>query len=525
MRDENYELQMTGSEMKNDGTGINNQENKNQENNHFQANENHTDRTENSFDQNNGPFEENRTNENLYTGPAKKTENHSWQNMNSTPGQPAGFTEPTKKKPIFGSEKNKRIAKRVAALALSGIIVGAAAGAAFVGVNYAAGNMNDTKVVSSTPTLQTSTTSSGSSSGTIDVSDVAAAAMPSIVSITNKSVQEVQNYFSMFGMGGGTQEEEIESAGSGIIVGQHDTGLLIVTNNQVVEDADTLSVSFIDNSVCEAQVKGTDSDNDLAVVAVKLDDISDDTMSQIKAIQIGDSDNLKVGEQVVAIGNALGYGQSVTTGVVSAVDREIEDSSTPLIQTDAAINPGNSGGALINMSGELVGINSAKLASTEVEGMGYAIPVSVAQPIMENLMNRETREKVSEDQAASIGIEGVDVDSETAQTYGMPQGAYVANVNEGSAAEKAGLKSGMIITKFDGTSVDSMSDLKDQLSYYAAGETVTITVAVADNGEYKEQDLEITLDSADKLDSTDSQNLQNESFLRNFQGFQDGSLW
>lgn len=413
----------------------------------------------------------------------------------------------------------------MAALALSGIIVGAAAGAAFVGVNYAAGNMNDTKVVSSTPTLQTSTTSSGSSSGTIDVSDVAAAAMPSIVSITNKSVQEVQNYFSMFGMGGGTQEEEIESAGSGIIVGQNDTELLIVTNNHVVEDADTLSVSFIDNSVCEAQVKGTDSDNDLAVVAVKLDDISDDTMSQIKAIQIGDSDNLKVGEQVVAIGNALGYGQSVTTGVVSAVDREIEDSSTPLIQTDAAINPGNSGGALINMSGELVGINSAKLASTEVEGMGYAIPVSVAQPIMENLMNRETREKVSEDQAASIGIEGVDVDSETAQTYGMPQGAYVANVNEGSAAEKAGLKSGMIITKFDGTSVDSMSDLKDQLSYYAAGETVTITVAVADNGEYKEQDLEITLDSADKLDSTDSQNLQNESFLRNFQGFQDGSLW
>lgn len=357
------------------------------------------------------------------------------------------------------------------------------------------------------------------------MSDVAAAAMPSIVSITNKSVQEVQNYFSMFGMGGGTQEEEIESAGSGIIVGQNDTELLIVTNNHVVEDADTLSVSFIDNSVCEAQVKGTDSDNDLAVVAVKLDDISDDTMSQIKAIQIGDSDNLKVGEQVVAIGNALGYGQSVTTGVVSAVDREIEDSSTPLIQTDAAINPGNSGGALINMSGELVGINSAKLASTEVEGMGYAIPVSVAQPIMENLMNRETREKVSEDQAASIGIEGVDVDSETAQTYGMPQGAYVANVNEGSAAEKAGLKSGMIITKFDGTSVDSMSDLKDQLSYYAAGETVTITVAVADNGEYKEQDLEITLDSADKLDSTDSQNLQNESFLRNFQGFQDGSLW
>ena len=328
------------------------------------------------------------------------------------------------------------------------------------------------KVVSSTPTLQTAAdTKDGNIKGqSLDVSDIASATMPSIVSITNKSVQEVQNYFDMFGMGGQMQEQEVESAGSGIIVGQNDTELLIVTNNHVVENADTLSVAFVDNEVYEAAIKGTDADNDLAVVAVKLEEISDDTMSEIKAIQLGDSENLQVGEQVVAIGNALGYGQSVTTGIVSAVDRQLDEASCNLIQTDAAINPGNSGGALLNMQGQLVGINSAKLASTEVEGMGYAIPVSVAQPIMEDLMSRTTREKVSEDQASSIGIKGVDVDSETAETYGMPQGAYVAEVNEGSAAEKAGLKEGMIITKFDGTSVKSMSDLKAQLAYYAAGE-------------------------------------------------------
>ena len=385
----------------------------------------------------------------------------------------------------------------------------------------------DEKVVSSTPTLQTAAdTKDGNIKGqSLDVSDIASATMPSIVSITNKSVQEVQNYFDMFGMGGQMQEQEVESAGSGIIVGQNDTELLIVTNNHVVENADTLSVAFVDNEVYEAAIKGTDADNDLAVVAVKLEEISDDTMSEIKAIQLGDSENLQVGEQVVAIGNALGYGQSVTTGIVSAVDRQLDEASCNLIQTDAAINPGNSGGALLNMQGQLVGINSAKLASTEVEGMGYAIPVSVAQPIMEDLMSRTTREKVSEDQASSIGIKGVDVDSETAETYGMPQGAYVAEVNEGSAAEKAGLKEGMIITKFDGTSVKSMSDLKAQLAYYAAGETVNLTVSVADNGEYQEKDLQITLDAADKTEETNSEQEGENSFQENFQGFQGDGLW
>lgn len=416
-------------------------------------------------------------------------------------------------------------------MALSGVLIGAAAGGSFVAVTHFAGGGQSTKVVSSTPTLKTATASGDGSTDTqgLDVSDIASSTMPAIVSITSKSVQEVQNYFDMFGMGGHGQEQETESAGSGIIVGQNDTELLIVTNNHVVEGADTLSVAFVDNEVYEAAVKGTDADNDLAVVAVKLSDISEDTMSKIKTIQLGDSDSLQVGQQVVAIGNALGYGQSVTTGIVSAVDRQIEDSSTTLIQTDAAINPGNSGGALLNMQGQLVGINSAKMASTEVEGMGYAIPVSVAQPIMEDLMNRTTREKVSEDKAASIGIQGVDVDSSTAETYGMPEGAYVASVNEGSAAEKAGIKEGMIITKFDGTSVGSMEELKSQLAYYSAGETVKITVSVANDGEYQEKELEITLDSADKISSSGSQESQqqqqSENFQNDFQGFQDGNLW
>lgn len=440
-------------------------------------------------------YEIQQTNQNVYQ--ANETEGENFEREYEKGARNSSETGPELGKPKKGKkpylkENHKRLLKRAAALALSGVLLGGAAGVSFVAVNRIAQDSSEAeKVVSSTPTLQTAAdTKDGNIKGqSLDVSDIASATMPSIVSITNKSVQEVQNYFDMFGMGGQMQEQEVESAGSGIIVGQNDTELLIVTNNHVVENADTLSVAFVDNEVYEAAIKGTDADNDLAVVAVKLEEISDDTMSEIKAIQLGDSENLQVGEQVVAIGNALGYGQSVTTGIVSAVDRQLDEASCNLIQTDAAINPGNSGGALLNMQGQLVGINSAKLASTEVEGMGYAIPVSVAQPIMEDLMSRTTREKVSEDQASSIGIKGVDVDSETAETYGMPQGAYVAEVNEGSAAEKAGLKEGMIITKFDGTSVKSMSDLKAQLAYYAAGETVNLTVSVADNGEYQEKDL------------------------------------
>ena len=390
---------------------------------------------------------------------------------------------------------------------------GGIAGGVFTGVTYASGvtfgnaeakQTDSTSVTQKTEeksaALQTATASGNGTvdSQSLDVADIAEGAMPAIVAITNKSVQEVQSYFSMFGRGAGVQEQEVESQGSGIIIGQNDEELLIATNNHVVADADTLSACFIDDQAYEAAVKGTDVENDLAVIAVKLSDISEDTMSKIKIAEIGDSDSLKVGQQVVAIGNALGYGQSVTTGIVSAVNRQVGDSDSEngFIQTDAAINPGNSGGALLNMQGQLIGINSAKLASTEVEGMGYAIPVSTASPIIENLMNRTTRTKVSEDQASALGISGQTVDSNTSKTYGIPQGVYVAEVNQGSAAEKAGLQAGSIITKFDGTSVQSIEDLKSQLTYYAAGETVEITVKVADNGEYVEKTLMITLDKA-----------------------------
>lgn len=306
-------------------------------------------------------------------------------------------------------------------------------------------------------------------------------------------------------------QQEVESQGSGIIIGKNDEELLIVSNNHVVADADTLSVGFIDNQAYEAVVKGTDAENDLAVIAVKLSDISEDTMSKIKVATVGDSDSLKVGEQVVAIGNALGYGQSVTTGIVSATNRQVGDSESEngFIQTDAAINPGNSGGALLNMRGELIGINSAKLASTEVEGMGYAIPVSTASPIMEDLMNRTTREKVSEDQAAALGISGENVDQSISDAYGIPKGVLVAEVTEGGAAQKAGVKEGSVITKFDGTSVSTIEELKNLLSYYAAGETVDMVVKIADNGEYVEQTISITLGKAQQTEQPNERQEEN----------------
>lgn len=436
------------------------------------------------------------------------------------PRNPPVYQPENKKKP--NHTKKSAWAKKIGAIALSGVLFGGIAGGVFTGVAYGSGAVgkynaaqntsaqNTSDTGDNTATLQTaSAVSNGTTdSQSLDVSDIAEGVMPSIVAISNKSVQEVQSYFSMFGRGTAVQEQEVESQGSGIIIGQNEEELLIATNNHVVADADTLSACFIDDQAYEATVKGTDSDNDLAVIAVKLSDISEDTMSKIKVAQIGDSEALKVGQQVVAIGNALGYGQSVTTGIVSAVNRQVgtsdsgstdkEDtnSSNGFIQTDAAINPGNSGGALLNMNGEVVGINSAKLASTEVEGMGYAIPVSTASPIIEDLMNRTTRTKVSEDQASSIGISGQTVDSTISQTYGIPQGVYIGEVNEGSAAEKAGLQAGTVITKFDGTSVKSIEELKSQLTYYAAGETVELTIKVADNGEYVEKTVMITLDRA-----------------------------
>ena len=321
-----------------------------------------------------------------------------------------------------------------------------------------------------------------------DIADIAEKAMPSVVSITNMSVQQVQNFF------GGVQEQESKSVGSGIIVGQNDDELLIVTNNHVVEGSNTLTVSFIDEESVEANVKGTDAAKDLAVIAVPLDSVKSSTMDAIAVATLGDSTKLKVGEPAIAIGNALGYGQSVTTGIISATNRELDTYDGELIQTDAAINPGNSGGALLNANGEVIGINSIKVATDTVEGMGYAIPISDAGSIIQNLMNKETRTKVAEGEQGYLGIQGVDVNSESAQMYNMPTGVYISEVIDGSGAEKAGLSKGSIITELDGTSVNSMDTLKEQLQYYKAGEKVTLTIQTpAKGGDYKESSVEVTL--------------------------------
>lgn len=402
-------------------------------------------------------------------------------------------------------KRKNKLLKKVISIILSGALFGVTAGGVFAGITHVTGVTAQSdeameETMSTPVTLQTTTAKNDGSmdSQSLDVSDIVESTMPSIVAITNKSVQEVQTYFSMFGRGAGTQQQEVESRGSGIIIGQNDEELLMVTNHHVIEDAQTISVCFIDDQVYEAAVKGTDAQNDLAVIAVKLADISNETMSQIKVIQVGDSETMKVGQQVVAIGNALGYGQSVTTGIVSALDRQVDgsESENGFIQTDAAINPGNSGGALLNMNGELIGINSAKLASTEIEGMGYAIPLNTASPILEELMNRETRTQVSADQAASLGISGQTVDHAIAEAYGIPTGVYIGEVQEGSAVAKAGLRAGCVITKFDGTSVKNIEELKKLLTYYAAGENITLTVKIANQGIYEEYEVNVTLDLA-----------------------------
>ena len=343
----------------------------------------------------------------------------------------------------------------------------------------------------STPQLATNVTYVES-----DVSDVVEKVMPAMVSIVNNFTETANVFGQQY-----TQEEA--ASGSGIIVGKTDDELLIVSNNHVVESADTLTVTFIDGSEAQAQVKGLDSDMDLAVIAVSLNDLSDDTKNAITVATLGSSDDLKLGEPVIAIGNALGYGQSVTNGIVSALNREItlENGSTgTFIQTNAAINPGNSGGALLNMNGEVIGINSNKIGGTAVEGMGYAIPITSASPIIADLMERQTRTKVAEDEVGYIGISLQEVTSQISQMYNMPEGIYVVSVEEGSAAANAGIMKGDIITKFDGSSISSYSDLQKTLQYYAAGDSENITLQRPQNGEYVSVELNLTLGSrpADK---------------------------
>ena len=401
--------------------------------------------------------------------------------------QQQGFGAGPQKAP----KPKKGYTKKVALVVGAAVLFGAVGGVTMQGTSYLTGKLlgkNTKSTVGTTKTVSNAKLTTSTSTVTSDVSDIVENTLPSIVSITNMSVQEVQNFF------GGTSQQESESAGSGIIVSQNDSELLVVTNNHVVEGSDTLTVTFNDGNSVEAQIKGTDSARDLAVVAVPLDKISDDTMNAIKVATLGDSDSLKVGEPAIAIGNALGYGQSVTTGIVSATGRTIDGFDGEYIQTDAAINPGNSGGALLNANGEVIGINSAKINSSAVEGMGFAIPISDASDVIQNLMNKETRSKVSDEERGYLGIKGYDVSEEGAQMYNMPTGVYVKEVISGGGAEKAGLTKGSIITGFEGSSISGMSSLQEQLQYYKAGEEVTLTVQIPDkNGEYTEKDIKVTL--------------------------------
>lgn len=434
---------------------------------------------------------------------------YSYYNPNETEGNTSNGTTfynngqgddgktPKKKK------EHKKMPKAVAVTGLA-LMFGVVSSATFLTTNYVG-----TKVLKlgttqkSTSTTSTSAVTSNasltktSSVVTSDVSSVVENVMPSIVSITNMSVQEVQNYF------GGTSKQESESAGTGIIISQNDSELLVVTNNHVVAGSDTLTVTFADGNSVEANIKGTDSEYDVAVVAVPLDSISEDTKKAISVATLGDSTELKVGEPAIAIGNALGYGQSVTTGVISALNRSVSEtdqttgetteSSVKLIQTDAAINPGNSGGALVNASGEVIGINSSKLVGDSVEGVGYAIPISDVSDLIENLMNQETKTKVAEADQGAIGIKGMSVSTEYSQQLNMPEGVYVSEVTKGGGAEKAGMTRGCIITGINGTTVSSKDDLQEQLQYYAKGDEVELTIQVPQsNGEYQEQSVNVT---------------------------------
>ena len=405
-------------------------------------------------------------------------------------GNQQGFGAGPQKDPKTSKPK-KGYMKKVALVVGAAVLFGAVGGVTMQGTSYLTGKLlgkNTKSTVGTTKTVSNAKLTTSTSTVTSDVSDIVENTLPSIVSITNMSVQEVQNFF------GGISQQESESAGSGIIISQNDSELLVVTNNHVVEGSDTLTVTFNDGNSVEAQIKGTDSARDLAVVAVPLDKISDDTMNAIKVATLGDSDSLKVGEPAIAIGNALGYGQSVTTGIVSATRRTIDGFDGEYIQTDAAINPGNSGGALLNANGEVIGINSAKINSSAVEGMGFAIPISDASDVIQNLMNKETRSKVSDEERGYLGIKGYDVSEEGAQMYNMPTGVYVKEVMSGGGAEKAGLTKGSIITGFEGSSISGMSSLQEQLQYYKAGEEVTLTVQIPDkNGEYTEKDIKVTL--------------------------------
>ncbi len=423
-------------------------------------------------------------------------------------------------------KKKKNFGRTIAKTVCIALVFGVVAGAAFQGTNFVGQKLFGDKVTAPVSqdasadtaapevgTVQPQTGNSGSEDSAVSVSAIVKQCMPSLVAITNVSVKEVQNYWG-FGWYSQPQQQESTSTGTGIIIGQNDSELLIVTNNHVITGATNLSVVFsVDEgkdgtTPVEAQIKGSDATKDVGVIAVKLSDIPAETMSAIKTATIGDSSQMQVGDQVIAIGNALGYGQSVTKGIVSALDREVtlqnDDGSTisnKLIQTDAAINPGNSGGALLNMKGEVIGINEAKLSSNYVEGMGYAIPISDVEGIIGDLQNLQTRSEVDSEKMGYLGVTCQDVTSDIAQQYDMPEGVYLKSVVSGCAADKAGLKKGDILTRFDGMGVTTYDTLRDRLQYYEAGETVEVTVQSPENGSYVEKTVSLTLSTKAEVEA------------------------
>lgn len=436
------------------------------------------------------------------TSSERKTQ---WQESKQQNNRPEHGYRNEYRETVQAPRKKNSWARKAAGITAAAVLFGTVAGGVMTGVNYVGARLTGLADITATApaetegttTAQVPETSAASNNGSTtavstvtDVSSIAEKAMPSLVAINDTMTVEQNNFFGM------PQAYQAQSSGSGIIVGQNDTELLIATNNHVVSGATDMKVTFTDSTQVAAAVKGTDSATDLAIIAVKLSDIPSDTMSKIKVATLGNSDNVKVGQQVIAIGNALGYGQSLTVGYISALDREITDENGiqhTYIQTDAAINPGNSGGALLDLNGNVIGINAAKNASTEVEGMGFAIPISKAQEILNNLMTKKTREAVDESAQGYLGIQGTNIDANASKEYGMPVGIYVYKIVEGGAAANSDLKEKDIITKFDGQSVTNMEELKQMLTYYEGGSTVSLTVQSLVNGSYVEHEVQITL--------------------------------
>ena len=406
--------------------------------------------------------------------------------------------------------------KKTAWIVLSAVLFGTVAGTVMTGVQIASSGMvsqffaivsSDEKLPEQGEELLPEPFPGGNIPGILpeapavpapatDVSQVVGEAMPAVVAVASTAVYQMPDFGFGWFFGGGSQSYEVPSSGSGIIIGENDTELLIVTNNHVVQDTVSLKITFVDDAAVDAAVKGTDTDTDLAVISVPLDQIPQETKEKIAVARLGDSDGLKVGQGVIAIGNALGYGQSVTVGYVSALNREIKTSdgnARVLLQTDAAINPGNSGGALLNMKGEVIGINAAKYSSTEVEGIGYAIPVSGVQDILDELMNRKTRSEVAEEKRGYLGIQGTTVDEDAAAAFGMPKGVYVYKILKDGAAADSQLREKDIITKLDGMTVKSMQELQKLLKGYEAGETIELLVQRQEDGQYKEIQIPVTL--------------------------------